>query len=75
MSASFTNQTLAQIELWTKPDQYKEQVYTLPKHLDEKVASLHLAKIGVKLTKLTKEQSKYLGVAETGPFKSEHYRY
>ena len=63
MSASFTNQTLAQIELFTKPGQYKKQVYTLPKHLDEKVASLHLAKIGVKLTKMTPEQSKYLGVA------------
>ena len=63
MSASFTNQTLAQIELFTKPGEYKKQVYTLPKHLDEKVASLHLAKIGVKLTKMTPEQSKYLGVA------------
>src|SRR6202034_1361591 len=63
MSASFTNQTLAQIELFTKPSDYKKQVYTLPKHLDEKVASLHLAKIGVKLTKMTPEQSKYLGVA------------
>src|SRR6202042_2969644 len=75
MSASFTNQTLAQIELFTKPSDYKKQVYTLPKHLDEKVASLHLAKIGVKLTKMTPEQSKYLGVAQTGPFKPEHYRY
>ncbi len=75
MSASFTNQTLAQIELFTKTGQYQKQVYTLPKHLDEKVASLHLAKIGVKLTKLTDEQSKYLGVAQNGPFKSEHYRY
>ena len=65
MSASFTNQTLAQIELFTKPGEYKKQVYTLPKHLDEKVASLHLAKIGVKLTKMTPEQSKYLGVPET----------
>src|SRR5471032_472681 len=64
MSASFTNQTLAQMELWTKPGEYKQQVYTLPKHLDEKVASLHLAKIGVKLTKLTQEQSKYLGVSQ-----------
>src|SRR6202044_852713 len=64
MSASFTNQTLAQIEL-----------FTMPKHLDEKVASLHLAKIGVKLTKMTPEQSKYLGVAQTGPFKPDHYRY
>src|SRR5271168_3845577 len=75
MSASFTNQTLAQIELFTKPNDYKKQVYTLPKHLDEKVASLHLAKIGVKLTKMTPEQSKYLGVAQTGPFKPDHYRY
>src|SRR5277367_671345 len=75
MSASFTNQTLAQIELFTKPGEYKKQVYTLPKHLDEKVASLHLAKIGVKLTKLTPEQSKYLGIAEHGPFKPDHYRY
>ena len=75
MSASFTNQTLAQIELFTKPGQYKKQVYTLPKHLDEKVASLHLAKIGVKLTKMTPEQSKYLGVPEAGPFKPETYRY
>ncbi len=75
MSASFTNPTLAQIELWTKPGQYGRQVYTLPKHLDEKVASLHLEKIGVKLTKLTEQQSSYLGVAEQGPFKPEHYRY
>jgi adenosylhomocysteinase len=75
MSASFTNQTLAQIELFTKPGEYKKQVYTLPKHLDEKVASLHLAKIGVKLTKMTPEQSKYLGVPQAGPFKAESYRY
>ena len=75
MSASFTNQTLAQIELFTKPGEYKKQVYTLPKHLDEKVASLHLAKIGVKLTKMTPEQSKYLGIPQTGPFKADHYRY
>jgi len=75
MSASFTNQTLAQIELFTKPGRYEKQVYTLPKRLDEKVASLHLAKIGAKLTKLTPEQSKYLGVAKNGPFKSEQYRY
>ncbi len=74
MSASFTDQTLAQIELFTKPGQYGKQVYTLPKHLDEKVASLHLAKIGAKLTKMTPEQAKYLGVPETGPFKAEHYR-
>jgi adenosylhomocysteinase len=75
MSASFTNQTLAQIELFTKPGQYQKKVYTLPKHLDEKVAALHLAKIGVKLTQLTKEQSSYLGVAQNGPFKADHYRY
>jgi len=75
MSASFTNQTLAQIELWTKPNDYSKNVFTLPKHLDEKVASLHLDKIGVKLTKLTEQQSSYLGVAEKGPFKPEAYRY
>jgi len=75
MSASFTNQTLAQIELWTKPGQYEKKVYTLPKTLDEKVAALHLAKIGVKLTKLTDKQAAYIGVAETGPFKPEAYRY
>lgn len=74
MSASFTNQTLAQIELFTKPGQYDKQVYTLPKHLDEKVASLHLDKIGVKLTKLTDQQSAYIGVPQQGPFKPEHYR-
>jgi adenosylhomocysteinase len=75
MSASFTNQTLAQIELFTKPGVYEKQVYTLPKHLDEKVASLHLDKIGVKLTKLSDKQASYLGLAEKGPFKPEHYRY
>jgi adenosylhomocysteinase len=75
MSASFTNQTLAQIELWTKPGHYKKEVYTLPKHLDEKVAALHLDKIGVKLTKLTKQQATYLGLPEAGPFKPDHYRY
>ena len=75
MSASFTNQTLAQIELWTKPGHYEKKVYVLPKSLDEKVAALHLDKIGVKLTKLTKQQSTYLGVAEQGPFKADHYRY
>ena len=75
MSASFTNQTLAQIELWTNPGKYENKVYTLPKHLDEKVATLHLAKIGVKLTKLSPEQAAYIGVPETGPFKSDHYRY
>jgi adenosylhomocysteinase len=75
MSASFTNQTLAQIELFTKPGQYDKQVYTLPKHLDEKVASLHLAKVGAKLTKLTPQQAAYLSVPQQGPFKSEMYRY
>ncbi len=75
MSASFTNQTLAQIELFTKPGQYEKKVYTLPKSLDEKVAALHLDKIGVKLTKLSDVQSAYIGVAQQGPFKPEHYRY
>jgi adenosylhomocysteinase len=75
MSASFTNQTLAQIELWTNGKAYKNQVYTLPKHLDEKVATLHLDKLGVKLTKLSKEQADYIGVPEAGPFKPDHYRY
>ena len=75
MSASFTNQTLAQIELWTNPGKYEVKVYTLPKHLDEKVARLHLDKLGAKLTKLTDEQAKYLGVAQEGPYKPEHYRY
>jgi adenosylhomocysteinase len=75
MSASFTNQTLAQIELWTRQGHYEKKVYTLPKHLDEKVAALHLEKIGVKLTKLTEQQSAYLGVPAAGPFKADHYRY
>ena len=75
MSASFTNQTLAQIELWTKQGQYGKTVTTLPKHLDEKVARLHLAKIGVKLTTLTQAQSDYLSVPVAGPFKPETYRY
>jgi adenosylhomocysteinase len=75
MSASFTNQVLAQIELWTKGDEYKPGVYILPKALDEKVARLHLKKIGVKLTELRKEQADYIGVAVDGPFKAEHYRY
>ena len=75
MSASFTNQTLAQIELWTKQGQYDRKVYTLPKHLDEKVAALHLDKIGVKLTKLTGAQAAYLGLPQAGPFKPDHYRY
>jgi adenosylhomocysteinase len=75
MSASFTNQTLAQIELFTKPGQYDKQVYTLPKHLDEKVASLHLAKVGAKLTTLTPQQAAYLDVPQNGPFKADIYRY
>jgi adenosylhomocysteinase len=75
MSASFTNQTLAQIELWTKADQYRNDVYVLPKHLDEKVAALHLDKLGVKLTKLTEKQASYIGVPTEGPFKPDHYRY
>jgi adenosylhomocysteinase len=75
MSASFTNQTLAQIELFTQASQYRRKVYTLPKHLDEKVASLHLSKIGVKLTKLRPDQATYIGVSEHGPFKADHYRY
>ena len=75
MSASFTNQTLAQIELWTKPGQYEKKVYVLPKHLDEKVAMLHLDKVGAKLTKLSKSQSDYIGVPPTGPFKPDTYRY
>jgi len=75
MSASFTNQVLAQIELYTKPGEYKNDVYILPKHLDEKVARLHLAKLGVKLTVLSDEQAAYIGVAPAGPFKAEHYRY
>jgi adenosylhomocysteinase len=75
MSSSFTNQTLAQIELWTKPNKYEKKVYTLPKELDEKVARLHLDKIGVKLTKLTDKQSTYIGVPQNGPFKPDHYRY
>jgi adenosylhomocysteinase len=75
MSASFTNQTLAQIELFTNPGKYERKVYTLPKHLDEKVAMLHLAKVGAKLTKLTPAQAEYIGVSPEGPFKSDHYRY
>ncbi len=75
MSASFTNQVLAQIELWTKGDQYQNKVYVLPKHLDEKVARLHLDRIGAKITELTDEQAEYIGVAKAGPYKAEHYRY
>ncbi|HTJ01408.1 MAG TPA: adenosylhomocysteinase, partial [Methylovirgula sp.] len=75
MSASFTNQTLAQMELWTKQGHYGKEVYTLPKHLDEKVAALHLAKVGAHLTKLSSEQASYIGVPQAGPFKADHYRY
>ena len=75
MSNSFTNQTLAQIELWTNHAKYENKVYVLPKHLDEKVARLHLAKIGVELDELTDSQAEYLGISKNGPFKAEHYRY
>jgi adenosylhomocysteinase len=75
MSASFTNQTLAQIELWTNKSAYKNDVYTLPKHLDEKVALLHLEKLGAKLSKLRPDQAEYINVPENGPFKPDHYRY
>ena len=75
MSASFTNQVLAQIELWNNPDAYEKKVYILPKHLDEKVASLHLEKVGATLTRLTQKQSDYIGVSPEGPFKQDTYRY
>jgi adenosylhomocysteinase len=75
MSSSFTNQTLAQVELAKHADRYEKKVYVLPKHLDEKVARLHLAQIGVRLSKLTKRQADYIGVPQGGPFKSEQYRY
>ncbi|MEO0880676.1 MAG: adenosylhomocysteinase [Pseudomonadota bacterium] len=75
MSASFTNQTLAQIELWTKGDQYENKVYVLPKHLDEKVAALHLDKVGASLSELSTEQADYIGVGKNGPFKTDQYRY
>ncbi|MEM0943226.1 MAG: adenosylhomocysteinase, partial [Pseudomonadota bacterium] len=75
MSASFTNQVLAQIELWTKGERYKNEVYVLPKHLDERVARLHLQKIGARLTELSKDQADYIGVGTEGPYKPEHYRY
>jgi adenosylhomocysteinase len=75
MSASFTNQTLAQIELFTKAAEYDNKVHVLPKHLDEKVAALHLAKLGVKLTTLSDRQASYIGVSAQGPFKPDHYRY
>ena len=75
MSNSFTNQTLAQIELWNNHKSYENKVYVLPKHLDEKVARLHLSKIGVELDELSTEQADYLGIPKSGPFKPEHYRY
>ncbi len=75
MSASFTNQVLAQIELWTNPENYEKKVYVLPKKLDEKVAALHLAKVGAQLTELSDKQSEYLGISQEGPFKPDHYRY
>ena len=76
MSASFTNQVLAQLELWhARPGDYDKQVYTLPKHLDEKVAALHLAKVGAELTKLTAKQAEYIGHPVAGPFKHDLYRY
>jgi adenosylhomocysteinase len=75
MSNSFSNQVLAQLDLWKNKDTYKVAVYRLPKKLDEEVARLHLEKIGVKLTKLSKKQAEYLGVSPDGPYKPEHYRY
>jgi adenosylhomocysteinase len=75
MSNSFTNQVLAQIELWTNPDKYQNEVYVLPKNLDEEVAQLHLDKIGAKLTRLTEVQAKYIGVPVEGPYKADYYRY
>jgi adenosylhomocysteinase len=75
MSTSFSNQVLAQIELFNNAKKYEKKVYVLPKHLDEKVAALHLEKLGVKLTKLSAKQAKYLGVSEKGPFKKDEYRY
>jgi adenosylhomocysteinase len=75
MSNSFTNQVMAQVELATNNEKYEKKVYVLPKHLDEKVARLHLAKIGAKLTKLTPDQAEYIGVPVDGPYKGEHYRY
>ena len=75
MSASFTNQVIAQIELWNNSDKYEKKVYVLPKHLDEKVAMLHLEKVGAKLTKMSKEQAEYISVKPSGPFKPDTYRY
>jgi adenosylhomocysteinase len=75
MSSSFTNQVMAQIEVFTNPGKYEKKVYVLPKQLDEKVARLHLDKLGAKLTTLTSDQASYIGVAVQGPYKPEHYRY
>ena len=75
MSNSFTNQVLAQLELWINSENYKNEVYMLPKHLDEKVAKLHLQNLGVELEELSDEQAKYIGVKKEGPFKPEYYRY
>jgi len=75
MSNSFTNQVLAQIELWRNYTNYKNEVYTLPKHLDEKVAMLHLKHLGVELEDLSKDQAKYIGVSKSGPYKPDYYRY
>jgi adenosylhomocysteinase len=75
MSNSFTNQVLAQIELWQNGENYERKVYVLPKNLDEKVARLHLDRIGAKVTELSDEQAKYIGVEKDGPYKPEHYRY
>jgi adenosylhomocysteinase len=75
MSASFTNQTIAQMELWTNPGKYEKKVYVLPKQLDEKVARLHLGKVGAKLTKLKPDQAEYIGVQVEGPYKTDSYRY
>jgi adenosylhomocysteinase len=75
MSSSFTNQVMAQIELWTNPEKYPVGVYILPKHLDEKVARLQLRKLGAMLTELTDKQARYIGVEKDGPYKAEHYRY
>jgi adenosylhomocysteinase len=75
MSASFTNQVLAQLELWQHPERYEKRVYVLPKALDEEVARLHLAHLGVVLTELTPQQAEYIGVPTSGPYKPDHYRY
>jgi len=75
MSNSFTNQVLAQIELWQNGENYEKKVFVLPKHLDEKVARLHLDRIGAKVTELSDEQAKYIGVGKDGPYKPDHYRY